>query len=266
MRRREKSRPVQYENDGLRVTFAGAWPTGANGMVPEPMGIVDVSETLGEGAAGQELGYAISVYFLPEIQRKVKLWGRTDVWHVLAYLMPVVDARVQFVIVSVDADLVSNFADLLPSAPVIEETEPDWFSKLTDIKDAARVLLNEGDIFVMRMGNDITPNQIREAQDYLQYWFDEQGLSNRVLVLPGEGIAVLEPEPVEAPRQRGKMTRIGSAWVQGWVTEAQARVQVGALHQEQLELARAGLKEGKTAPVEWWNDDERLAEPPAEVA
>lgn len=272
---------MQYENDGLRVTFAGTWPgdQGYDYLVPEPMGVVDVSAALAKGAAGSELGYAISVYFLPEAHRLVKEWGRTDVRHVLAYLKPIVDARVQLVIANAEGPVVSKSE--LPHHvqhwvdgedgvdDEIDAEEPEWFKRLTEIRDAVRVQFTPGDYLVLRVNDHYTPNQWHELQNALQAWLDQDGdLGVRVLVVPGEALSILElPEPyIDPGRPQEKRTRVGSTWVVGHVSEEQARVQVATLHQEQLDLAKLGLKESKTAPVEWWEHGERLAEPPAEVA
>lgn len=264
---------MQYENDGLRVTFAGPWPgdQGSDVPVPEPMGVVDASEAFGEGAAGKELGFAISAYFLPEVQRKVKEWGRADAWHVLAYLKPVVDGRVQFVIANAEGPVIPT-SELLPHVmlPVIAPTEePAWYQRLTEIRDATRVFLSPGDTLVLRVSENFRPDQIRELRNGVQEWFDQDGaLGVRVLVVPGEALSVLElPEPdIDPERPREARTRVGSTWVVGHVGEEQARAQATALHQEQLDLAKLGLKEAKTAVVEWWQHGERLDGPPAEVA
>lgn len=263
---------MRYERDpGLgahvTVTYAGPWlgPVGIVGHDPvpgwvEPCGAYDATELL-EAHTGKPVGELFRDVVLPAISLSASEWWRGEL---LAYLNPIRDGRVTFTLVAPDAVLAGQH-EPLPAREERADTVhrqggPDFLDKLKEIQDLARVRLAPDDLLVVRVSDHFTPNQMREYQEYLRQVTDHPN----VAVMIGDSF-VLELDEPESAVARGKMTRIGGTWVHGWVTEAEARVRVTGMHKESLDSAKLGLKEAKELPVEWWDGDERLEEPPAEV-
>ena len=72
-------------------------------------------------------------------------------------------------------------------------------------RDEVRQLLREcvtvvkpGESLVIR-GRDWTPNQVREIQDWMDAERESGRISFKVLVLPGDELGVVQPEPAETP-------------------------------------------------------------------
>jgi hypothetical protein len=67
--------------------------------------------------------------------------------------------------------------------------------------DEARALLREfavvvrpGETLILRVGNGYTPSQVRELQDALNRIADYHHMGFKVLVVPGDELAVAQPE------------------------------------------------------------------------